>query len=273
MKNSIKQDYVAFLNNPSISDLQDIGKFVTSSTGVPFFSDIVLFAANINGEDPENSTLFYNDEMTDILENNIKSVRNLQDLGIKVQISYLGNHQNAGWSATMTESACNSLAEKMVDDIIRFGLDGISIDEEYSLQTGNAQSFYWILKAIYNNIKFTEKKLTKALWSDQTYFSGETNVASLLTEGYEMTYAGDVSLLDKYVQYGMNKSSLFLGLSPQFNLSSSVRNICESVINNSYAGVMVWAPNAFLSTVQAEEYYSEILKAKDGDDAKVIYKS
>ena len=46
----------------------------------------MLFAANINGEDPENSTLFYNNEMTDILENNIESVRDLQNLGVKVQI-------------------------------------------------------------------------------------------------------------------------------------------------------------------------------------------
>lgn len=273
MKDSMTQNYVVYLNNPSISDLQNIGKFVTSSTGTPFFSDVVLFAANIDGEDPENSTLFYNDEMTDILENNIKLVRDLQDLGIKVQISYLGNHQNGGWSATMTEPACKSLAEKMVDDIIKFGLDGISIDDEYSLQAGNAQSFYWVLQAIYNNSNFKGKKLTKALWSDHKYFSAETNVASLLTEGYEMTYAGNVSYLDKYVQYGMSKSGLFLGLSPQYNPTSSVRSICDSVINNSYAGVMVWAPNAFLSTEQAEKYYSEILKAKDGDDATVMYKA
>jgi hypothetical protein len=173
----------------------------------------------------------------------------------------------------MSEEACNSLAEKMVSDVIKFGLDGISIDDEYSLQTGYAQSFYWLLQSINNNSKFEGKKITKALWNDQQYFSGTTNVAPLLTEGYEMTYAGDVSYLDKYVQYGMSKSGLFLGISPQFTPSQSVRNICESVIDKSYAGVMVWAPDAFLSTPQAEEYYSEILKAKDGDDAKVVYKS
>ena len=58
----------------------------------------------------------------------------------------------------MTKSACNSLAGKMVDDILRFGLDGINIDDEYSLQSGNTQSFFWILQAIHDNSKFNGKK-------------------------------------------------------------------------------------------------------------------
>ncbi|MEQ2027235.1 hypothetical protein ABLB84_16090 [Xenorhabdus szentirmaii] len=217
--------------------------------------------------------LFYNHEMRNILENNLDSVRTLQKQGIRVQLSFFGNHQSAGWSANMSQAACITLAEKMVDDINNFGLDGINIDDEYSMQEGNTQSFYWVLQSIHGNSKFEGKKLTKALWSDSIYFSGRTNVASLLTEGYEMTYMGDVSLLEQYVQYGMDKSALLLGISPQFTALSNVRSICDSVISNAYAGVMIWVPNSFLSTEQAENYYSEIIKARDGDGASVIYKS
>lgn len=273
MTESTNQSYVVFLNNPSVSLFQDICKYIIPATGSPFFSDVVLFAANINGDNPEKPMLFYNDEMKAILDNNIESVRTLQNLGIKVQLSYLGNHQNAGWSADMSKTACSSFAENMVSDVIKYDLDGINIDDEYSLQSGNAQSFYWILQSINNNSQFKGKKLTKALLNDEGYFSGTTNVSSLLTQGYEMSYFVDASSLDQYVHYGMSKSGLFLGISPEFTPSSSVRSLCESVINNSYAGVMVWSPNTFLSIAQAEEYYSEVLKAKDGDDATVVYKS
>jgi hypothetical protein len=271
MKNSTEQSYIVFLNNPSVDDFKNIANFVASSTGKPFFSDVVLFAANINGDDPENSELFYNDEVRNILENNLDAVWYLQGKGIKVQLSFLGNHQNAGWSANMSDSACVSLAKKMVNDINKFNLDGINIDDEYSLQSGNVNSFYRLLLAIRENSHIDDMKLTKALWNDPEFFQGETNVAPVLTEGYEMSYSGNVHSLDAYVQYGMDKSDLFMGVSPQYTPASKVRRICDSVIENGYSGVMVWAPNTFLSIKQSEEYYSEIIKSRDGDDASVIY--
>jgi len=47
---------IAFLNNPSPSDVANIGKYVVNTTNKPFFTDVVLFAANINGTDPNSPT-------------------------------------------------------------------------------------------------------------------------------------------------------------------------------------------------------------------------
>ncbi|MGO4779839.1 hypothetical protein AB4084_30630, partial [Lysobacter sp. 2RAB21] len=71
--------------------MKDVGHYVVTSTGKPFFSDLVLFAANINGSTPNSPVLYYNSEMSAILKDNIDIVRQLQGKGIKVQISYLGN--------------------------------------------------------------------------------------------------------------------------------------------------------------------------------------
>ncbi|ALN58993.1 endo-beta-N-acetylglucosaminidase H [Lysobacter enzymogenes] len=262
---------VVFLNNPSPQDVKDVGKYLVSGTGQPFFSDLVLFAANINGSTPNTPVLYYNAEMSAILKDNLSIVRGLQAQGIKVQISYLGNHQNAGWSCNMSSAAATKLANAMVADVVKYGLDGISVDDEYSQCSGNAKAFYSVLKAIRANSKFAGKTLSKALWSDSSYFRSPSNAADYLTEGYEMTYAGSVSYLAPYVGYGMSKNALFLGISPQFSPASSVRSIAQDVEDDGYQGVMIWAPNAFLDTASASAYYTQIVKAQAGEAESVEY--
>jgi hypothetical protein len=262
---------VVFLNNPSPQDVNDVGRFIVKGTGKPFFSDLVLFAANINGSSPNTPVLFYNSQMSTILDNNIAIVRQLQQKGIKVQISYLGNHQNAGWSCNMSASAASQLGNAMVAEVVRYGLNGINVDDEYSTCSGNASAFYSVLSAIKANSGFSGKTLSKALWSDSQYFRAPYNAATRLTEGYEMTYGGSVSYLTPYVGYGMQKSDLFLGISPEFSSASQARTIAANVASGGYQGVMIWAPNAFLSTSAAASYYTQIIKAQAGSTASVEY--
>lgn len=262
---------VVFLNNPSPQNVSDVGRFIVKGTGKPFFSDLVLFAANINGSSPNTPVLYYNSQMSTILDNNIAIVRALQQKGIKVQISYLGNHQNAGWSCNMSASAASQLGNAMVAEVVRYGLNGINVDDEYSTCSGNASAFYSVLSAIRSNSGFSGKTLSKALWSDSQYFSAPYNAATKLTEGYEMTYGGSVSYLTPYVGYGMLKSNLFLGISPQFSSASQARTIAANVASGGYQGVMIWAPNAFLSNSAAASYYTQIIKAQAGSTASVEY--
>ncbi len=257
---------IVFLNNPSVQDVKDVGSYIVNGTGKPFFSDLVLFAANINGNDPNTPMLYYNTEMSTILKDNIHVVRELQKKGIKVQISYLGNHQYAGWSCDMSAQTATKLANAMVADVVKYGLDGINVDDEYSNCNGNKKAFYSVLKAIKSNPYFSRKVLTKALWSDFQYFSSaQYNVATQLSEGYEMTYGGDVGNLRPYVNYGMNERILFLGISPQYTLASEARPIVKSIVDGGYGGVMIWAPNAFLNTTSASQFYTEIVKAQVGE--------
>lgn len=262
---------IVFLNNPSPQNVKDIAKFTVKSTGKPFFSELVLFAANINGSTPNTPVLYYNAEMSAILKDNIDAVRQLQNSGIKVQISYLGNHQNAGWSCNMTAKAAAKLGDAMVAEVVKYGLDGINVDDEYSTCSGNATAFYNVLKAIRANTYFSGKTLSKALWSDSQYFVAPNNAATKLTAGYEMTYAGSVSYLTPYVGYGMAKSALHLGISPEFTPSSGVQAIAKSVADGGYQGVMIWAPNAFLSNTSAAQYYTEVVKAQIGSTETVVF--
>ncbi|PQQ39408.1 glycosyl hydrolase family 18 protein [Photorhabdus laumondii] len=150
---SLAANNITFLSNPLPQHVKDIGNFVVKQTEKPFFSDVILFAANINNSISNSPVLFYNDKISSILKENISLVRNLQKKGIRVQLSYLGNHQNAGWSCNMSQATATKLANEMVNDVVKYGLDGINIDDEYSTCYGNRQSFYWVADAIKSHPK------------------------------------------------------------------------------------------------------------------------
>lgn len=261
---------VIFLNNPSLQDVKDVGNYTVHGTGKPFFSELVLFAANINADSKGNPVLFYNTEMSTVLDKNIDAIRALQKKGIKVQIAYLGNHQQAGWSCTMSKDTIKSLSDSMVADVVKYGLDGIDVDDEYSTCSGDTSAFYNLLSAIKNNASFDKKILSKALWSDSAYFRSTTNVAKLLTEGYEMTYNENVTNLSNYTAAGMMKNQLLLGIDPGSTSASRVYDVAKSVSNAGYAGVMIWAPNGRLSRSAAATYYTNILKAQTGDSTSSV---
>ena len=261
---------VIFLNNPSLQDVKDVGNYTVHATGKPFFSELVLFAANINADSKGNPVLFYNTEMSTVLDKNIDAIRALQKKGVKVQIAYLGNHQQAGWSCTMSKDTIKSLSDSMVADVVKYGLDGIDVDDEYSTCSGDTSAFYNLLSAIKNNASFDKKILSKALWSDSAYFRSTTNVAKLLTEGYEMTYNENVTNLSNYTAAGMTKNQLLLGIDPGSTSASRVYDVAKSVSNAGYAGVMIWAPNGRLSRSAAATYYTNILKAQTGDSTSSV---
>lgn len=266
---------VAILNNPSLQDVRDIGLYELNITGKPFFNNVVLFAANINGRNPNSPELYYNAQMNELLNTSagVQVIRGLQSKGIKVQIAYLGNHQNAGWSCTMTAATTTNLAASMVTAVNKYGLDGIMIDDEYSTCSGNVNSFFNLVKTIKMSPEFSGKILTKALFEDEDYFIGvTTNVAQYLDYGYEMTYAGELSDLSPYVGYGMPKISLGFGLWSQNNPLGKVFGITQAVMNEGYAGVMIWAPNtSFDTTMTASAYYTNIAQAEYGSSASVSF--
>lgn len=274
-------DNVVFLNNPSPQDVQKMGNYVVKETTKPFFSGLVLFAANINADASGAPELYYNPEMKAVLDDNISIVRALQKKGIKVQIAYLGNHQKAGWSCTMTADAAKKLARAMVTDVVKYQLDGINVDDEYSLCSGNTTSFYNVLAAIKFDPRFNGKILSKALWSDSRYFSGVDSVAKLVEQGYEMTYDGKSSRLQSYNAYGMDKKSLYLGIDPirtpvkkVEKTDNPVSDVVKSVIGDGYAGVMIWAPNGSLrASTDAVAYYTKIIREENKSSESVEYKT
>jgi hypothetical protein len=131
------------------------GKYTLANGGAQVIDVAVIFAANINYDTTaKKAVLFFNPQVTNVLNNVATQVRPLQQKGIKVLLSILGNHQGAGFANFPTKAAAEAFAQQLADAVNRYGLDGIDFDDEYveygNNGTGqpNADSFIWLVQAL-----------------------------------------------------------------------------------------------------------------------------
>jgi glycosyl hydrolase family 18 (putative chitinase) len=131
------------------------GKYKLANGGAQVIDVAVIFAANINYDTTaKKAYLFFNPQVTNVLNNVATQVRPLQQKGIKVLLSILGNHQGAGFANFPTKAAAEAFAQELADAVNRYGLDGIDFDDEYveygNNGTGqpNADSFIWLVQAL-----------------------------------------------------------------------------------------------------------------------------
>lgn len=102
----------------------------TLEDGSPAFDIAVVFAANIN-YDGERAYLHLNENVQHVLDNADTTIRPLQEMGIKVTLSILGNHQGAGFANFPTKKAADVFAQEVSTTVRRYGLDGVDLDDEW----------------------------------------------------------------------------------------------------------------------------------------------
>ena len=106
-------------------------EFVTES-GKYFFDHVVLFAANINWDAERNRVYVYNNPNVQfLLDNNEEYLQPLRRAGMKVIISILGNHDEAG-VAQLSDMGCREFARELAAYCDAYNLDGVAFDDEYS---------------------------------------------------------------------------------------------------------------------------------------------
>lgn len=104
--------------------------------GKPYADIVEFFASNIHKRTVNGvvePTLYLNDKMTNLLENGgaQKYVKGLQDKGIKVVLTVLGDWQGIG-VANMNDTQTTQFAKILAHAVEKYGLDGIGFDDEYS---------------------------------------------------------------------------------------------------------------------------------------------
>lgn len=103
--------------------------------GTPYADIVELFASNLHKETVGGQvrpTLYLNDKMTNLLENNgyLTYVKPLQDMGIKVVLTVLGDWQNISVTS-MNDTQTTQFATILAYAVDKYGLDGIGFDNEY----------------------------------------------------------------------------------------------------------------------------------------------
>jgi hypothetical protein len=266
---SYEKDFfdVGYLN-PADTAFQNIGCFVLQD-GRRFFDIACLFAANVNYDSQsKQAVLFYNEQIADTL--NGGAVKVLQDLGVTVLLTVLGNHQPAGWSCFADEASAAAFAQQLAEAVDTYGLDGIDIDDEYSTCDPNDQSLIMVTHAL-RELE-PDIIISKALWSDFDYFASSWNgltLAEQLSYGWEMSYGPGTpdERLAPYLQYGMQKNQLGLGV--WSGQPSDVTSQTQQVQAEGYGGMMIFAINdnegtSSYANAIAEVFYDESVSLQSG---------
>lgn len=129
-----KGDKVKIISCIEANDTNPLSQmsFTLKETGEPFIDMVILFSSNINFDvKTGESYIFHNKELTNILSNSEKYIKPLQERGIKVILSLLGNHDQAG-VANLSDEAAKDFALKIKQCCDAYNLDGIFFDDEYS---------------------------------------------------------------------------------------------------------------------------------------------
>lgn len=138
----------------------------TLSDGKPFFDIVSIFAANINLDAEGMPYIHCNDQVAFVLDHADEIIRPLQEKGIKVHLSILGNHDDAGMRSLSAEGAEAFAKElKMYADI--YGFDGFDFDDEYSSYAednfkGSAQSGRGVVASVAECTSANYTKLMEA---------------------------------------------------------------------------------------------------------------
>ncbi|MGW3284540.1 endo-beta-N-acetylglucosaminidase H [Streptomyces sp. NPDC001002] len=147
--------YVEVNNNSMLN----VGKYTLSNGGANVFDVAVIFAANINYDaGTKAGTLYFNPNVQRVLDNAATQIRPLQQKGIKVVLSVLGNHQGSGFANFPSQQTASTFAKQLSDTVTKYGLDGIDFDDEYADYgnngTGqpNASSFVYLVSALRANM-------------------------------------------------------------------------------------------------------------------------
>lgn len=211
-------------------------------TGKQLFNIACIFAANINFSSTTGKPVLYYNTQVSALLNTTSYIQNLHAAGIKVLLTVLGNHQNAGWSCFTDTVTTNDFAAQLSAAVTQYGFDGIDIDDEYSSCTANDSSVIMAAYAIKK--KMPGKLLTKALYKDISQFGVSWHglkLGNILDYGWEMSYGGPAAArIQPYLNAGMPVSRLGIGAASG---SSDGVAIATYVKSNKLKVMMVYNVN------------------------------
>ena len=121
--------YVEVNNN----NLLNAGAYKLQTSNSYLFNVVNIFAANINYDTSRGRAYLYsNNNVTKVLTNADTYIKPLQQKGMKVVLTILGNHQGVGICNFPTREAAKDFALQLANTVNTYGLDGIDFDDEYS---------------------------------------------------------------------------------------------------------------------------------------------
>lgn len=214
----------------------------TLPNGEPLVDIVEFFASNIHKRTVNGvvePTLYLNDKMTNLLENGgyLNYVKPLQDKGIKVLLTVLGDHQGIG-VGSMNSTQTTQFAQILAHAVAKYGLDGIGFDDEYADDYSSISTSYSEIITKLHALMPADKLITVFDWG----YTGSINAAAraCIDYGYH-GYFGATSYLSS-PGIGLDKArwspiSINLGNYNDGSISTIYSN-AASAKNSGYGAIM-----------------------------------
>ena len=121
--------------NLAILEVNDVNPLslleVKFTDGTPFFDGVVLFSSNIQyNKELGVVELYHNPNVQTLLEQRETYLQPLQDAGIEVYLSILGNHTPA-WLSNLLPATAKAFASQVAKAVKDYHLDGVFLDDEW----------------------------------------------------------------------------------------------------------------------------------------------
>ena len=145
--------------NLAILEVNDVNPLsvleVKFTDGTPFFDGVVLFSSNIQYNAEGNYVeLYHNPNVQTLLEERDTYIKPLQDAGIEVYLSILGNHTPA-WVSNLLPATAELFAAQVANAVKEYHLDGVFLDDEYrgTYSAGEYEDLFYPYSTYYGNLE------------------------------------------------------------------------------------------------------------------------
>ena len=145
--------------NLAILEVNDVNPLslleVKFTDGSLFFDGVVLFSSNIQyNADGNYVELYHNPNVQTLLEQRDTYIKPLQDAGIEVYLSILGNHTPA-WVSNLLPETAEDFAAEVAAAVSEYHLDGVFLDDEYrgTYSAGEYSDLFYPYSTYYANLE------------------------------------------------------------------------------------------------------------------------
>ena len=145
--------------NVAILEVNDVNPLslleVKFTDGSLFFDGVVLFSSNIQyNADGNYVELYHNPNVQTLLEQRDTYIKPLQDAGIEVYLSILGNHTPA-WVSNLLPETAEDFAAEVAAAVSEYHLDGVFLDDEYrgTYSAGEYSDLFYPYSTYYANLE------------------------------------------------------------------------------------------------------------------------
>ncbi|MFZ4861781.1 BT_3987 domain-containing protein [Sphingobacterium sp. Mn56C] len=211
---------------------------------------VILFSSNINYDAATAKVkVTHNPNVTHLLANSAKYLKPLQDKGMKVILSILGNHDRAG-VANLSDAAAKAFAQELKAVCEAYNLDGVFFDDEYSAYQNPvppgfvSPSYRAAARLVYETKMAMPNKLTMVYVYSRTGHFGGNNAIAEAEAGQYVDYAlhdygGGYDLSSNYPGLPKSRWGMYSG-EYSLNRYPSVSSL-NALRNGNYGAHMIFA--------------------------------